>query len=180
MSYAKKSIAKIILCGDGAVGKTTLAQNLTGTLNLNEERKMTPGIDVHLLKTYSGLTKAQIIDLGGQEQFRFFQQDFCRGADIAVFVFSLEWYHSFMNVVNWLELFNTSNVKKCILVGNKADSDNRVISYNEAKEFAESLGMDYIEVSAITGHNCKKLRESLQEEIVTMFDEIAQLKCYNF
>ena len=46
----KKNNFKIVIGGDGAVGKTTLSERLVGTLKKEEDRLMTCGIEFHNLK----------------------------------------------------------------------------------------------------------------------------------
>jgi GTPase SAR1 family protein len=63
-----KNSFKIVIAGDGAVGKTIIAQRLTGSLKVEKDRLMTCGIDFHTLEIVNGNSeKAQIWDLGGQE-----------------------------------------------------------------------------------------------------------------
>jgi len=71
-----KKVVKIVVAGDGAVGKTTLSQRLSGTLNLECDRRTTPGLDVHTIEVKGEDIFGQIMDLGGQDQFRFFQDRF--------------------------------------------------------------------------------------------------------
>ena len=58
---------------------------------------------------------------------------------------------SFQDVENWLgevRQHASPNIVK-ILVGNKSDlKDQRQVSYQEGKEFADSLGMQFLETSA--------------------------------
>ena len=53
-----------------------------------------------------------------------------------------------------------------ILVGNKQDlTDNREVSYDEAKQLADSWNMEYIEASAKTRFNCDEAFEHLSLKI---------------
>lgn len=58
---------------------------------------------------------------------------------------------SFQDIENWLgevRQHASPNIVK-ILVGNKCDlKEQRQVSYQEGKEFAESLGMQFLETSA--------------------------------
>ncbi len=58
---------------------------------------------------------------------------------------------SFKDVQNWLDecdKFAKDNAIK-ILIGNKCDlAQDRQVSYEEGKNFADSLGMNFIETSA--------------------------------
>jgi len=52
-----------------------------------------------------------------------------------------------------IDRYACQNVNK-ILIGNKADLENkRQVDYNEAKEFADSLGIPFFETSAKTAQN---------------------------
>ena len=54
-----------------------------------------------------------------------------------------------------------------ILVGNNQELDNkRKVSYKEAKDLADSWGIEYIETSAKTGFNVKEVFEKLIQEII--------------
>ena len=60
---------------------------------------------------------------------------------------------------------------KCpiLLVGNKQDLENeRKVTLAEAKQVAESWGIEYIETSAKTNFNCKEAFEKLAQKIVAM------------
>ena len=63
---------------------------------------------------------------------------------------------SFNNVKTWLheiDRYANENVVK-LLVGNKADlTAKKVVSYETAKEFADSLGIEFVETSAKNSTN---------------------------
>lgn len=63
---------------------------------------------------------------------------------------------SFNNVTQWLheiDRYASSGVNK-LLVGNKSDlTAKRQVSYEQAKEFADSMHMDFIETSAKQSQN---------------------------
>ena len=79
-----------------------------------------------------------------------------------------------MNVSNWMNeitKYASDNVNK-LLVGNKSDlSDRRAVSYEEAKEMADSLGVEYIETSAKNASGVEdsfvKMTKSIKGKIVT-------------
>ena len=58
---------------------------------------------------------------------------------------------------------------KCpiLLVGNKQDlEEERKVSHADAKQLADSWGVEYIETSAKTNFNCKEAFEKLAQKIV--------------
>jgi len=66
---------------------------------------------------------------------------------------------SFKDIENWLaevDKFANEHVVK-LLVGNKCDMEgSRAVTFEEGKEFADSLGIKFIETSAKTSNNVDK------------------------
>lgn len=56
-----------------------------------------------------------------------------------------------------------------VLVGNKCNTNNRVITEEMGKNLAKELGMNFFETSAKSGKNIDKLFLSLTEEIFKTF-----------
>jgi Ras-related protein Rab-1A len=97
------------------------------------------------------IIKLQIWDTAGQERFRTITSSYYRGAHGIIVVYDVTDLESFNNVKQWLheiDRYASENVNK-LLVGNKSDLvDKRKISYEQGKELAESINIDFIETSA--------------------------------
>ena len=160
---------KIVIGGDGAVGKTTLMQRLVGSLEEIEKVKMTAGIEIHtiIVELPSGEeVKCSCFDLGGQEQFHFLHADFFKGAEIIIFMYSVEWFHSFKDLTKWESMIHKNTpVKKIYLIANKIDSPRRLLYREEGIEFAKARNWQYHEISAMTGENVDHLRLDLEKTI---------------
>ena len=144
---------KIAIGGDGGVGKTTLCQRLTGRSEIKDDLSMTTGIDFHSLKIIDGqIIDVQLWDLGGQDRFRKFQDDFFKAAVIIILVFSVGRPLSFYNLYKWLDLIRQEKPFEVYLLANKVDLDDRLISREEAIEFAIENNMKYFEISAKEGN----------------------------
>ncbi|MEM3526476.1 MAG: ArgE/DapE family deacylase [Candidatus Jordarchaeaceae archaeon] len=145
---------KIIVIGDGGVGKTSLIVRLTEN-RFPEDYKMTLGTSfaAHTMNVNDSVVTLQIWDLGGQPSFTHLRSFFYAGAKGGVIVFNLTDMKSFKNVPNWRkELFNVCGDVPIIIIGNKNDlASERVVSQQEAEKLARSLGAPYIETSAKTG-----------------------------
>ena len=166
--YVRKNAFKIVVAGDGAVGKTTVGKRISG--NSFENLTMTPGVDFHNLKIQSyEPIDCQIWDLGGQEQFRYFQDDFFNSATVVVLVFAANMYHSFMNLKSWISLISKELLEKTYLLANKIDADNRSVPKEKGLEFAKKYGMTYFELSAITGDGFEEFKEDLIKSIEYVF-----------
>jgi len=164
--YVRKNAFKIVVAGDGAVGKTTVGKRISGKFNINENLTMTPGVDFHNLKIQSYETiDCQIWDLGGQEQFRYFQDDFFNSATVVVLVFAANMFHSFMNLKSWVSLISKELLEKTYLIANKIDADNRSVPKEKGLEFANKHNMTYFEISALTGQGIEEFKEDLSKTI---------------
>ncbi len=149
---------KIVVCGEGGVGKTTIINGFTGSPVSIGETPATVGINfaTRTVSTSSRIINLQIWDFGGQEQFRFFLPDFCKGALGCLVIFDLTRYATFERIYDWLKVIE-ENVKGIprVLVGNKADKkesravDRSVIDSLVVKEKFSA----YYETSAKTGQN---------------------------
>ena len=97
------------------------------------------------------VVKLQIWDTAGQERFRTITSSYYRGANGIIVVYDVTDRESFANVKQWLheiDRYASENVHK-LLVGNKIDLEKkRVVSTEEGREFAQSIGIEFIETSA--------------------------------
>ncbi|MHA1684796.1 MAG: Rab family GTPase [Candidatus Heimdallarchaeaceae archaeon] len=165
-------ICKIVVAGDGGVGKTTLIYRLIGS---DKIVKLTPGISIESLKVaLSDDLQADIVfwDMGGQKQFRFFQQDFFECANIILLVFDLNRYSSFLNLYGeWMKMIKESGIMASshqVLVGNKLDL-GQSISDEEIDNFAQKYNMPFFKISAKEGQGIKELEQHLHNVVQRCF-----------
>ncbi|MBY9019015.1 MAG: GTP-binding protein, partial [Candidatus Lokiarchaeota archaeon] len=81
MNQSKKYIYKILVVGDGGIGKSTMIQRLITGKYI--EQKITIGTDLASWSIEIGnlVIKLQIWDFAGERRFRFFLPNYSRGAD---------------------------------------------------------------------------------------------------
>jgi small GTP-binding protein len=117
-------IFKVILAGDGGVGKTTLIYRLR-TGSFMEGTKMTIGVDFYPYETKidAKTVVLQIWDLGGQDRFQFMHQAYVKGGAMAILVYDLSRLFSLKAIIDvWIPIVRTYNRKlPLILVGTKLD-----------------------------------------------------------
>jgi Ras-related protein Rab-1A len=81
---------------------------------------------------------------------------------------------SFNNINSWLieiEKNANKNVYK-FLVGNKCDlADQRKVSYEQGKEFADTNGMKFIETSAKTSSNVNEVFITMTRDIISQMQD---------
>ncbi|CAL1536584.1 unnamed protein product [Lymnaea stagnalis] len=161
---------KVILVGNCSVGKSCMI--LRATDDFFNERSLpfvtyefrTKTVDV------SGVTaKIMLWDTHGEERFRILKPSYCRGADGVLLVFDITNRKSFTDLDAWLDKVRVylSEHTLALLVGNKLDmADSRVVSEVEARQFAESAGLRYIETSVKDSTNVKDMITSVAQELV--------------
>ncbi|MBW0533147.1 hypothetical protein O181_072862 [Austropuccinia psidii MF-1] len=125
------------------------------------------------------IVKAQVWDTAGQESFRSITRSYYRGGVGALLVFDTTNRKSFLNISQWFEDLKSYGDEGLviILVGNKSDlcdsnnpsdqsrSSSREVLTDEAKEWAQERGLEYIEVSAKTGTNVEETFSKVAQKI---------------
>ena len=163
------NVYKLIVAGDGGVGKTTLLyQYVKGTFV--ENTGMTIGVQFHAKDiTIEGvLYSLQLWDLGGQDRFRFMLPSYTLGAKGALLLYDLTSMSSLETLEQWVTICRTHNSTMPILLcGTKADLvHERSVQEDYAKTFLRSLNLiDHLEISAKTGQNVEKAFELIVKAI---------------
>ncbi len=158
---------KIALVGPGGVGKSTIAKRLVSGNYLPTE--MTVGLNIEswsfMDSTNECVVKATLFDLGGQPQFRFFQESLIKGADFVLIVVDLSDFDTFRILDEWISLISFIPRDRWLLIGNKIDKVDDSVS-EDIVELATSLGVRYVLVSAMTGYNFDKLKHELTQLVL--------------
>jgi Ras-related protein Rab-1A len=162
---------RVLLLGDSGVGKTSLLlRYVDGTFtdalinNIGgdfKEKKVAVGKHTVVL---------QIWDTAGQERFRQITSSFYRGAQGIIVVFDVTNRDSFKNLQKgWMKdivKYSSPNVST-LIVGNKVDLQNeRVVSTEDAKAYADEVGLPFMETSAKTNHNVTAVFLKMAEMIL--------------
>jgi small GTP-binding protein len=149
---------KLILAGDGAVGKTSMVHRFVED-TFQSDYKGTIGVSIMKKEChFEGLgTDVRFVlwDLAGQTQFKRVRKTYLKNAEAGIIVFDVTRNTTFENVIEWYDDIKASTPKiSLILVGNKIDlKDQREVGREEGQQLAEELGVSYIETSAKTGEN---------------------------
>jgi small GTP-binding protein len=150
---------KIVMLGDGAVGKTAMTTRFTQNF-FEADYKRTIGSDFAIKRLTIDEIDAQVTlqvwDLAGQPRFESVRQGFYRGARGGLLLYDVTRRRTFLNVENWKEEAFTNLQKEIplILVANKVDlEDSRVVTTEEGEKYAKKSNLIYVESSALTGEN---------------------------
>ncbi|GAM17290.1 hypothetical protein SAMD00019534_004650 [Acytostelium subglobosum LB1] len=160
---------KLLMIGDSSVGKTSLLLRFSDGTFQETSVNMTSVDNKTKNITIDGKTIAlQIWDTAGQERFRTITSSFYRGAHGILVVYDMTDQSTFNNVKLWMQeiqRYGVVGVSK-MLIGNKFDLDDRkIVSTTSAKEYADSLGIPFLEASAKTGFNVDQIFSTIANEI---------------
>ena len=135
----------------------------------------TIGVDFRFrtVKIENKTVKLQIWDTAGQERFRTITSAYYRGADGIIMVFDVTSSESFDHVNDWLKEVNRYAAEGTVklLVGNKSDrTADKVVTESQAKEFADELGIPFIETSAKSSKNVEEAFLTMAGELIRQRD----------
>ncbi|OWR53800.1 ras-related protein Rab-1A [Danaus plexippus] len=160
---------KLLLIGDSGVGKSCLLLRFADD-TYTESYISTIGVDfkIRTLDLDGKTIKLQIWDTAGQERFRTITSSYYRGAHGIIIVYDCTDQDSFSNVKQWLEeidRYACDSVNK-LLVGNKCDlTTKKAVDYTTAKQYAEQLGIPFLETSAKNSTNVEQAFMTMAAEI---------------
>ncbi|MHA2253987.1 MAG: Rab family GTPase, partial [Candidatus Kariarchaeaceae archaeon] len=100
---SKQFLFKVLLCGDGAVGKTSIREQYMGKGFAGSYMK-TIGADFASHKTEIGGHQVtyQIFDLAGQDAYTVARKAFYKGGMASFLIFDLQDQKSLHNLKNWI------------------------------------------------------------------------------
>lgn len=163
---------KVIVLGDGFVGKTAITVRFCED-RFQKEYKMTIGVNFGVKKlTYNSEPYAlQIWDVAGQQRFLFLRTRYYAGAFGVILVYDSTNKLTFQNLANWTQEFQEQiGNRPVVVVGNKIDLPTtgyidprsgkqyeKEVSYEEGKEFADSIAAPFYETSAKQNYNISEM-----------------------
>ncbi len=125
--------------------------------------------------------EVEILDTAGEEDYQNMMDMWISFGEGFLLVFAINEPESFEILKQKHDrVLKGKHGVKCpiILVGNKQDLANeRKVTYDEAKQLADSWGVEYIETSAKTNFNCKEAFEKLALEIIKTKTLLSEKKC---
>ena len=154
-------LLKYVIVGDASVGKSNLLLRYTHG-QFREEYQLTIGVEFGSsnITIDKNVFRIQIWDTAGQENFKSITRSYYKNSACALIVYDITRRVSFENLSDWIEDCKNSSPKTVfmVLVGNKCDlEENREVTEEEGKEFAERHGMLFFETSAKTGKNVEEV-----------------------
>ncbi|MFW9944187.1 MAG: Rab family GTPase [Candidatus Sifarchaeia archaeon] len=159
MSSSYDYLFKVVVLGEGAVGKTAIVTRFSHGF-FRTDYKTTIGsqfavknINIPEEGDNDLVVKLQIWDVAGQSRFQILRPMYYRGSNGGLLVYDVSRRRTFMLLEEWLDELHKAIQKEIplVLVANKTDLPDRVVEPSEGREFADAHGMPYVESSAKTG-----------------------------
>lgn len=161
----------ILTVGETQVGKTSLILRFIDRV-FYYDTKTTIGVDfkVKRISLLNRTILVKIWDSAGQERFKTVTRQYYKNAEGVMLIYDVTSEKSFSMIEEWFTsiIENKRKGAQVILIGNKTDSVNRVISEEQGKSLAKKYEVQYYETSALSGENVDKVFEELAESILKM------------
>ena len=160
---------KIVVAGDGGVGKTSLLNRYVSETFLTA-MKMTIGTDFFskVMERQNSVVKLQLWDFGGEKRFRFLLPGYCKGARGVLLAFDLNDFTTLMSLDEWIQIIKENTIDpKIILVGTKVDIAGGVMEEEFIRDFCEKHNIhEFIPTSSKTGKNVDFVFQELVDRIL--------------
>ena len=156
--------------GNCAVGKTSFITKYVKNIS-NEIYNPTLGIDFFskIIKLENGdYCKLLFYDTAGQERYKSISFNLIKNADGIFLIYDVAERSSFDEINGWIKSIKEAKGDNfpIILIGNKCDLENRVISKEEGEKLAQEQGFSFIETSCKEGINIEESVKILVDDIM--------------
>ena len=167
---------KVVLLGNTNVGKSCLCfRYIHGEFRSTQAPTIGSAFYSHTVSQLGRPTvRLDIWDTAGQERYRSLAPMYYRGAAIAIIVYDVGSYDSFIGATRWVhDLKRASRIGRIdeqlvmALVANKSDlpSDQRGVTTEEGFQFATLEGIHFYETSALNGTNVTEMFEGITRDL---------------
>lgn len=170
-------LLKILIVGEGNVGKTSFVHRYING-QFNRAYKMTVGVDFSVkVLQWSDKEKVrlQLWDIAGQERFISMTRIYYKGASGCVVMFDVTKSSSFLSCRLWKQdldkkaMLPNGDAIPCILLANKCDLAQRVVSADSIDKFSKANGfVTWLEISVKDNKNIGEAMRRLVQEILSV------------
>jgi Ras-related protein Rab-21 len=169
---------KLILIGDGRVGKTSIINKyINNIFNDGEEMTINSSYCERDVLFNDKKYKFSFWDTAGQEKFNSITPIYYRDAKGVLLVYDISNPHSFERVKKWIEEMKEINNEAVFnIVGNKYDLKEQTKNFKFnfiddeiAKKLAQKNKTDLFFTSAKTGENINQCFENLMQKVFNKF-----------
>merc|ERR1719183_1393344 len=148
---------KLVLVGDGGVGKTTFVKrHMTG--EFEKKYIATLGVEVHPMPFFTnhGQINFNVWDTAGQEKFGGLRDGYYIGGQAGIIMFDVCSRITYQNVPKWYkDLTRVCEAIPIVLVGNKVDVKDRKVKGKQIT-FHRKKNLQYYDISAKSNYQYDK------------------------
>ncbi|EKX51086.1 hypothetical protein GUITHDRAFT_85102 [Guillardia theta CCMP2712] len=170
-----KNNYKIVLLGEGRVGKTSLVlRYVNNTFSDKQQTTIQASFLSKRINIGENTCNLAIWDTAGQERFHALGPIYYRDADGALLVYDTTDTESFAKVKNWVKELRKMVGQEIVLciAGNKIDLDKeRQVEKSEAEEYAASVGAYHFQTSAKLGKGIEETFLALAKKMIEQRQE---------
>ncbi len=168
---AETYLFKVIICGDYAVGKTSLVRRFsTGKFTFDYKTTLAVNL-INTEVTIEGFRiDLTVWDTAGQERFQNLRKEYYKNAKAVIFVYDLTRPESYHHIEErWKpEVDSTIQGYTPLLIGTKEDLvEQRVVTQRSGENLGRRIGAAYLETSALSGKNVEKAFHDLARLLLT-------------
>ena len=176
---------RLILIGDCAVGKTAFSKKLMDD-TFSPRYDATIGVDFSaktIILNNTNVIKCQIWDTAGQESFAPLIKTYYRDVGGIILMYDVNDRKTYNDLTFWLNEIEKNRpewVISKLLIANKIDGDNRVVSTEEGQKFAQENGFSFIEISIKKEHDVSFALEELVKDVYNQKENNKGIKKSDF
>lgn len=164
---------KLVIIGENAVGKTSLARTFVSEqFAMDYKPTIGSNIFVHKFLLPSNINiSVYLFDIAGQEKWARMRHIYYKGAQAAFLVGDVTRDRSFEELANFWhpDFMKFCEGKPILLLANKIDLESK-INKEKIEEIAKKIGaIDIVYTSAKTGENCE---EALKKLVLNCMNQI--------
>jgi small GTP-binding protein len=172
---------KVLIIGDGAVGKTSIC-NFVTTKEFFADYHLTVGCDFFIKRIYINNLSVtmQIFDIGGQDHFARMRSAFAGGAKGLFLAFDITRRDSLYSLEKWITTIDAEieNVAPRVLISTKSDLNaDAEIWPEDIESIKEKLKVDaYFDTSSLTGEGIEEAFNSMGHLLLSRYKKEEYLK----
>ncbi len=179
-STEEAAFFKVLIVGDGAVGKTSICTHIT-TQEFFTDYHLTVGCDFFIKRLYVNNISVtlQIFDIGGQDHFARMRSAFADGAKGIFLAFDVTRRDSFYSLQNWINSVKEGLDPKApkVLIATKSDLKVEAEVWKEDIDGLEEFSIDaFFDTSSLTGDGVPEAFETMARLLLIRYKKEEYMK----
>lgn len=158
---------KVVMIGDASVGKSSIITRIdTDTFTPDAQRPTTSAAYTTYESDDPNDPEIYFCDTAGMEKYRSINQSYYRDAVCGLVVFDVTRKETFDHATTfWKTDFEAcaSTSAFIFLIGNKCDLEERMVSEEQARNWANANCVNYFETSALSGQGITEMISGLMK-----------------